>query len=82
MTALDFPDASFDAIVSYYATIHVPRDEHQHLLGNFRCTLKPASMALLRMGLGDLPGELEVNWFGTKMHFSHFDGQANLRMLS
>ncbi|HUG15101.1 MAG TPA: class I SAM-dependent methyltransferase, partial [Thermomicrobiales bacterium] len=31
MTALDFPDGAFDAVVSFYAIIHVPREEHPAL---------------------------------------------------
>ena len=29
MTRLGFAEASFDAVCSYYAIIHVPRDEHR-----------------------------------------------------
>src|SRR5215216_6304384 len=29
MTKLDFPDETFNAITSYYAIIHIPREEHQ-----------------------------------------------------
>src|SRR5438552_477120 len=32
MTKLDFPDDTFDGICSYYAIIHIPREEHQALL--------------------------------------------------
>ena len=35
MTKLDFPDNTFDGICSYYAIIHVPREEHEALLINF-----------------------------------------------
>src|SRR5687768_17446297 len=34
MTQLDFPENSFDGICSYYAIIHVPREEHEGLLKN------------------------------------------------
>jgi len=53
-SGLAFPDASFDAICSYYAIIHVPRKEHQRLLLNFHRMLKPSGFALLCMGAGDL----------------------------
>ena len=35
MTRLDFPDGAFDAICSYYAVIHIPREEHRPLLLKF-----------------------------------------------
>ena len=47
MTKLDFPDETFDGITSYYAIIHIPREEHQALLANFHRMLRPAGLALL-----------------------------------
>src|SRR5438128_1939998 len=35
LTTLALPDGYFDAIVTYYAIIHVPRDEHPAVLRNF-----------------------------------------------
>lgn len=81
ITELTFPDASFDVICSYYAIIHVPREEHQRLLLNFYRVLKPNGFALLCMGAGDLPGDTEEDWFGTRMYWSHYDGETNVKML-
>ena len=41
MTRLAFPADSFDGICSYYAVIHIPREEHGPLLGDFHKILKP-----------------------------------------
>jgi len=81
MTKLAFPAAAFDAICSYYAIIHVPRKEHQRLLLNFYRMLKPDGLALLCMGAGDLPEDAEEDWFGTRMYWSHYDGETNVKML-
>lgn len=81
MTKLAFPDASFDAVCSYYAIIHVPRQEHRRLLLNFYRMLKPNGFALLFMGAGDLPGDTEEDWFGARMYWSHYDGETNVKML-
>ncbi len=35
LTKLAFADSSFDATCSYYAIIHVPREEHQEMLQEF-----------------------------------------------
>jgi ubiquinone/menaquinone biosynthesis C-methylase UbiE len=35
LAALPFAAASFDAICSYYAVIHVPREEHARVLDDF-----------------------------------------------
>ena len=50
MTKLDFPENSFDGICSYYAIIHIPREEHRSLLANFYRMLKPNGFALVMPG--------------------------------
>jgi len=79
MTALDFPDESFDAICSFYAVIHVPRDEHRSLLHDFHRMLRPDGLLLLCTGAGDWPGAVE-EFFGAPMYWSHYDAETNLRM--
>jgi ubiquinone/menaquinone biosynthesis C-methylase UbiE len=81
ITALDFPDESFDAICSYYAIIHIPRNEHQSLLQNFHRMLKASGLVLLCMGAGDLSGGIEEDFFGARMYWSHFDADTNLKMM-
>ena len=81
ITALDFPDESFDAICSYYTIIHIPREEHRGLLQDFYRMLKPSGLALLGMGAGDLPEDIDEDWLGTKLYWSHFNAETNLKML-
>jgi SAM-dependent methyltransferase len=80
MTELTFPDNSFDAVVSYYAIIHVPREEHRQLLANFYRMLKPAGLVLLCLGAGDLRDDLD-DFLGTSMYWSHYDAETNLRLV-
>jgi SAM-dependent methyltransferase len=79
MTALDFPDQSFDAICSFYAVIHIPREEHRPVLENFHRMLKPRGILLLCTGAGDAPGDID-EFFGAPMYWSHYDAETNLRM--
>lgn len=81
MTKLDFPESSFDAICSYYAIIHIPREEHQLLFVNFHRMLKPDGLALLCLGAEDLLDDIDENFFGARMYWSHFDTDTYLRML-
>ena len=81
MTEMDFPDATFDAVVSYYAIIHIPRDEHPALLRNIHRMLKPGGLALLCMGANDLPVGTEDDFLGAPMYWSHYDAETNLRLL-
>jgi 2-polyprenyl-3-methyl-5-hydroxy-6-metoxy-1,4-benzoquinol methylase len=50
MTKLNFLQHTFDGICSYYAIIHIPREEHEPLLTNFCGMLKPDGFALLCLG--------------------------------
>ena len=81
MTRLDFPDGTFDAICSFYAIIHVPREEHRLLFLNFRRMLRPGGHALLCLGAENLVDDIEEDFFGERMYWSHFDRETNLKML-
>ena len=83
-TALDFPDGHFDAIVSYYAIIHVPREEHPALLASFQRMLAPGGLLLISMGASDNPDDTKDDWLGggATMYWSHYGRADNLRMLA
>jgi SAM-dependent methyltransferase len=81
MTRLDFPDGTFDAICSFYAIIHIPREEHRPLFLNFHRMLKPSGHALLCLGAENLVDDIEEDFFGERMYWSHFDSDTYHRML-
>ena len=81
MTKLDFPEGTFDGITSYYAIIHIPREEHQELLANFYRMLKPGGVALLCLGAEHLIDDMDENYLGTRMYWSHYDTETYLKML-
>lgn len=84
LVTLDLPGMSFDAIVSYYAIIHVPREEHPLLLANFHRLLVHGGLLLVSMGVGDNPDGTEENWLddGATMYWSHYGREDNLRMIA
>ena len=81
MTQLDFPDNTFDGICSYYAIIHIPRGEHHSLFENFYRMLKPKGYALLCLGAENLMDDIEEDFFGARMYWSHFDAESYSKML-
>lgn len=81
MTELDFPDQYFDAICSYYAIIHVPREEHTSILQNFYRMLKPSGYILLCMGSVDLEDDIDKDYMGAAMYWSHYDAETNINMI-
>lgn len=81
MTELDFPDNTFDGICSFYAIIHIPREEHQALLVNFHKMLKPSGLALLCLGAENLVDDIDEDYFGIRMYWSHYDSDTYFKML-
>jgi SAM-dependent methyltransferase len=81
MTTLTFEPASFDAVVAFYSLTHVPRDEQAQLLERIRAWLRPGGLFLASMGADDEPGDVEPDWLGVDMYFSHFGAKANRRLV-
>jgi ubiquinone/menaquinone biosynthesis C-methylase UbiE len=81
MTSLAFPEETFEAIVSYYAIIHIPRQEHRALFANFQRMLKSGGYALLCLGAENLVDDIDENYLGTRMYWSHFDAETYRKML-
>jgi ubiquinone/menaquinone biosynthesis C-methylase UbiE len=82
ITTLTFADNSFDAICSYYAIIHIPRHEHQGLLHNFHRIVKPSGYVLLCLGANDLDDDIDENYHGVAMYWSHYDAATYRRMMT
>jgi SAM-dependent methyltransferase len=82
MTELDFPPASFDAIVSFYAVIHVPVVEQPAMFRSIYRWLKPGSWLLATVGSQPWTGT-EENWLhaGGTMYWSHEGTETYLRWL-
>ena len=81
ITSLKFREGSFDGICSYYAIIHIPREEHQLLLATFQHMLKTGGVALLCLGAQNLIDDVEENYLGARMYWSHFDSETYIKIL-
>jgi SAM-dependent methyltransferase len=81
MTRLDFPPASFDAVIAFYSITHVPREEHAQLLQDIATWLRPGGLFVASLGAGDDPGGVEEDWLGAPMYFSAFDSDTNRRLV-
>jgi SAM-dependent methyltransferase len=82
VTTLDFPSGSFDAVVAFYSLTHVPRAEHAALFGRIRTWLRPGGLFLASLGVEDSPDEIEADWLGVDMFFSHFSARVNRRLIA
>lgn len=82
LTDLALREATFGSVVSMYAIIHVPREEHRPLLERIHRWLLPGGGFLATWPMNDWEGE-EQDWLGAgaTMWWSHFGRDANLTML-
>lgn len=78
---LSLEPQSVDLIVSFFAIIHVPREEHGALFHRMWTWLKPGAVALLSLGTSDNPNGFEPDWHGAPMAWSHFDAETSLKLL-
>jgi len=82
LTTLDFPPGSFDAVVAFYSLTHVPRAEHAALFRRIRSWLRPGGAFVASLGVEDSPDEIEADWLGVDMFFSHFSARVNRRLVA
>jgi len=82
MAEVDFSPESFDGVVAFYSIIHVPREEHEALIGKIALWLKPGGAFLATWPLGEWEGE-EENWegWGATMWWSHYGAETYKRLL-
>lgn len=81
MTAIDFREASFDAVVGSYSFIHVPRTEHRALFHKIARWLAPGGLLLANFGIGDNEVDYQDDWLGVPMFWSSFDAEGEREAL-
>lgn len=79
MSDMEFPENSFDGIVSFYAIIHLPREKHADLYEKFIKFLKPGGVMLI--GLGSDEWEETAEYFGAKMFWSFYGPEKELELV-
>jgi SAM-dependent methyltransferase len=77
MAALVFPPGSFDAVAAFYSIIHLPREEHAGLLRAIAGWLRSGGLLVATMGARAEPGDIEPDWLGAPMYWSHHDAATN-----
>jgi len=76
-----FEPGSFDAVVAFWSLIHVPRESHGPLIARIHAWLKPGGVFAGTLASGDNPAEHVQDFYGAPMYWSHFDGDANRKLL-
>ncbi len=79
MSELHLPEESFEAVVSFYAIFHVPREEHLDLFARIWELLEPGGLFLATLGYEDREGAKEFH--GATMYWSHYGKDKNLELV-
>ena len=77
MSVLELAPASVDAVVAFYSLTHVPRADLPRLLAAVHGWLRPGGVFIASMGAQDAPDEVEADWLGAPMFFSHHGAKKN-----
>jgi len=82
LASVEFPRESFEAVVSLYSLIHVPRTEHRALLARVARWLRPGGWFLAIVGHSAYEG-VEEGWLGSDvaMLWSHYGAATYRRWL-
>ncbi len=79
MSEMNFPNNSFNAVVSFYAIFHIPREDHLDLFKKILKMLKPGGLFLTTLGFDDWEGSEEFH--GVTMHWSQYGKDKNLELI-
>lgn len=69
-----------DAVVSFYAIFHTPRETHGEILKKIKSFLKTNGLLLITMGSSEWEGKGD-NFFGGEMSWSHYGKEKNRQLV-
>lgn len=81
MTALSPSEYRVDAIVSFYAIFHIPRERHENLFKIISNYLSDGGLLLVTMGSVEWEG-FEDDFHGSSMYWSHFGKEKNEEIIN
>jgi len=71
----------FDAIISFYAIFHVPRNEHKKLLDHIHSLLKKEGLILITLGAESMKLYKDNNFAGAPMMWSSYSTHKNRKLI-
>lgn len=81
MMAMEFPDQSFDSVLSMYSIMHLPREEQVTMIRRVAKWLKPGGLFLCSFPGEDVETTVEGDWLekGAWMYWSSWGKEGSLR---
>lgn len=80
MSELRYGEYKVDAVISFYAIFHTPRETHLDLLKKMHSFLLDKGILLITMGHSDWVGK-ENDFCGAEMSWSHYDAATNKKLI-
>lgn len=71
----------FDAVVSFYAIFHLPRERHEELFEHIHDLLKEEGAILVTVGGEEMDEYVEEEWAGSEMAWSSYSQDKSLKMI-
>lgn len=71
----------FDAVVSFYAIFHLPREEHGKLFDHINDLLREDGKILVTMAGGEMDEHSEEDWAGSDMVWSSYKQEKSLEII-
>ena len=71
----------FDAVVSFYAIFHIPREEHEKLLNHIADLTRDGGSILITMGGGEMEEYQDDDWVGSEMIWSSYSQEKSLELV-
>ncbi len=78
----DFGESEFDAIISYYAVFHLPKEEHMELFRRVYKWLSQSGYFIATLGCNDEEPYTEDDFFGVTMYWSNYGKDQYRAMLT
>jgi cyclopropane fatty-acyl-phospholipid synthase-like methyltransferase len=78
---MSFPEGHFDAVVSFYAIFHLPKEEHRELFTRIHHWLKPKGYFMGTVAMEDEAPYTEDDFFGVTMYWSNYGVRDYRQML-
>ena len=79
MESLKNGEYSVDAVISFYAIFHIPREKHEDILEKINSFLPKNGLILITMGVEEWEGTGEFH--GSKMFWSYFGAKKNRELV-
>lgn len=80
MSELKKSSYKVDAIISFYAIFHIPREEHENLFKKINSFLPKDGLLLVTMGSSEWEG-VDDNFHGVQMWWSHYGSSKNREII-